>query len=416
MIPTLALLLAPILTPAPDLEIVLYDVAALTGRDRLDSLVAAMETTNAEGGRAALDRYETLHAGVERRATELAASVRELVRPPFDEDRHASVVIDGARLAFVGTAEQHAWLAGVLEAMRTFSGFVDVQGRVLYLPSGLLAEAQIDPVSGSFLSDAQVEKLLRIIAQRGNVDLLSMPRVAFKPLQSASLTALDEIPYIADFALTEVSGEAVLDPVIRTVQEGLTLELRAVPLADGRLAVSCQFDRSVVTRPIRMTSTTYGGKLDAPVTVQVPEVRMLRAEGRFDVWPSETVLLLAPDQEGESQTVVLLRCRRVGAAGDLEETTTIEDELKAIQAALEAFSRLNGGKWPEELEWLVLQDENGRAYLPSPEAIVDPWGRAYVYELPEGGGEPRVSTLGADGAPGGTGEDADISFGGRERQ
>ncbi|PTL79820.1 type II secretion system protein GspG [Vitiosangium sp. GDMCC 1.1324] len=38
---------------------------------------------------------------------------------------------------------------------------------------------------------------------------------------------------------------------------------------------------------------------------------------------------------------------------------------------------------------------------------LDPWGNPYGYELREG--QPRVWSLGADDAPGGEGEDADIS-------
>lgn len=425
MIPTLTFLLAPFVAPAPDLEIVLYDVAALTGRDRLESLVAAMETTNAEGGRAALDRYETLRANVDRRSAELATSIRELARPPLDEELHAVSVLDGGRLAFVGSKEQHVWLRSVLDEMRGFNGFVEVEGRILQLPPGLLTELGIDGASGSFLSDADVERLLRALMDRGDVDLITMPRVTFTPLQSALLTVYDEIPYIADFERTEVSGETVLDPVIRTVQEGLLLELRAVPLADGRIALSCRLEHSKVARPIPKFSTTFDGKLGEPVTVQLPEVQKLLVEGRFDLWPSEHPLLVARDEAGESETAVLLRCTRVDAAGvPVEPLDSIEEhlhrrvtgDLGRIHAALLHFRVNNAGRLPDDLEWLVLEDENGKAYLPSPEAILDPWGRTYRLEVPEGAGSPIVSTFGADGAPGGKGEDADHSFGGRERQ
>ena len=38
----------------------------------------------------------------------------------------------------------------------------------------------------------------------------------------------------------------------------------------------------------------------------------------------------------------------------------------------------------------------------------DPWGRAYKYELPGKNGTYDIYTLGADGVPGGTGENVDI--------
>jgi general secretion pathway protein G len=39
---------------------------------------------------------------------------------------------------------------------------------------------------------------------------------------------------------------------------------------------------------------------------------------------------------------------------------------------------------------------------------MDPWGRPYVYKSPGDHSEVDLSTLGADGQPGGTGENADV--------
>jgi general secretion pathway protein G len=39
---------------------------------------------------------------------------------------------------------------------------------------------------------------------------------------------------------------------------------------------------------------------------------------------------------------------------------------------------------------------------------VDPWGRPYIYKAPGTKGDFDVVSLGRDGRPGGTGEDADI--------
>ncbi len=50
-------------------------------------------------------------------------------------------------------------------------------------------------------------------------------------------------------------------------------------------------------------------------------------------------------------------------------------------------------------------------YLPAP--ALDPWGRPYLYERSGLGGvaqEFQLYTLGADGAPGGTGENADVGW------
>jgi general secretion pathway protein G len=41
--------------------------------------------------------------------------------------------------------------------------------------------------------------------------------------------------------------------------------------------------------------------------------------------------------------------------------------------------------------------------------LIDPWGRPYEYRFPGKKGQPEIFTLGKDGAPGGTGEDQDIT-------
>lgn len=41
----------------------------------------------------------------------------------------------------------------------------------------------------------------------------------------------------------------------------------------------------------------------------------------------------------------------------------------------------------------------------------DPWGRAYVYRVPGTKGDFDLLSLGKDGQPGGTGEDADLGIG-----
>ena len=57
---------------------------------------------------------------------------------------------------------------------------------------------------------------------------------------------------------------------------------------------------------------------------------------------------------------------------------------------------------PGETRW------NG-PYIKTIKDLNDPWGRAFLYRLPGQKSEFEVFTLGRDGAPGGTGEDADIS-------
>jgi general secretion pathway protein G len=91
----------------------------------------------------------------------------------------------------------------------------------------------------------------------------------------------------------------------------------------------------------------------------------------------------------------------------------------AAQAQIELFGvaldnyRLDVGRYPPTEAGLnALQTNPGLDGWDGPylkkEVPQDPWGRDYVYRAPGEHGEYDLISLGADGAPGGDGEDADV--------
>ena len=98
-------------------------------------------------------------------------------------------------------------------------------------------------------------------------------------------------------------------------------------------------------------------------------------------------------------------------------------QIKTFATALETY-RLAHGRYPtteQGLEALVQRPERepvpanypAEGYLSSRVLPQDPWKRAYLYLSPGRGGEGyEVFSLGADGEPGGSGGDADVSSAG----
>jgi general secretion pathway protein G len=105
--------------------------------------------------------------------------------------------------------------------------------------------------------------------------------------------------------------------------------------------------------------------------------------------------------------------QNVGAA----RSSTAKSQIEMLGAALDAY-RLDNGSYPTTQQGLgalwekpsIDPPANWRApYLRKPVPL-DPWGRAYVYVFP---GEQNPTgydliSYGADGQPGGDGENADI--------
>lgn len=86
-------------------------------------------------------------------------------------------------------------------------------------------------------------------------------------------------------------------------------------------------------------------------------------------------------------------------------------DIALLEQALE-FHRLDTGRYPsteEGLAALTRPTATGATIKKLPD---DPWGRPYRYAMPGPDGRAfEISSLGADGEPGGEGPDADIRSG-----
>ena len=109
----------------------------------------------------------------------------------------------------------------------------------------------------------------------------------------------------------------------------------------------------------------------------------------------------------------LVAPRMMGQA-DKAKRTQARAQVESFMTALGAF-KLDTGTYPstdQGLNALRVKPENqpqwAGPYLPK-DIPTDPWGRAYLYKYPgEHGDEPDIISLGADGQPGGDGNNADI--------
>ena len=95
------------------------------------------------------------------------------------------------------------------------------------------------------------------------------------------------------------------------------------------------------------------------------------------------------------------------------KSKTAKIQISEIEQSLDLF-KLDVGRYPTDAEGL-------RALVEKPATAqgwtapylkkglpTDPWGAAYLYRNPGRNGGPDVFSLGADGKPGGDGENADV--------
>jgi len=91
------------------------------------------------------------------------------------------------------------------------------------------------------------------------------------------------------------------------------------------------------------------------------------------------------------------------------QRTTAASQISNLQSALDTY-RLDVGSYPDNLRGLVENDSGSQRwsgpYIRDNEVPLDPWDNAYHYEV--SGRDFTLISYGADGVPGGEGDDADI--------
>jgi general secretion pathway protein G len=90
------------------------------------------------------------------------------------------------------------------------------------------------------------------------------------------------------------------------------------------------------------------------------------------------------------------------------QRTTAQAQMANLATALDTY-RLDLSAYPQSLDGLVENDTTRGAWAGPyiKEVPLDPWGNAYVYSAANN--SFTLQSYGADGAPGGEGDDADLT-------
>jgi general secretion pathway protein G len=140
-------------------------------------------------------------------------------------------------------------------------------------------------------------------------------------------------------------------------------------------------------------------------------------KGKLIAWLAALAITLV----GVAAIVVLLSAwvlpRVVGRSQKARRLTTIV-QMRTLMSALDQYQIDKRGRAPSSEQGLgaLITQPSGTAeperwrgpYLDVDEVPRDGWGNPFEYVALNGGREYRLGSLGADGAPGGLGYDADI--------
>jgi general secretion pathway protein G len=113
--------------------------------------------------------------------------------------------------------------------------------------------------------------------------------------------------------------------------------------------------------------------------------------------------------------IVAIAAPKVIGYLERSKTRAAEIQISQISGALDLY-RLDAGSYPtaeQGLSALIKRPAHVRRwhgpYLNRDDGIIDPWDRPYLYTPPAGDHGPVVYSYGADGKPGGSDQDEDVS-------
>ncbi|MBT6276361.1 MAG: type II secretion system major pseudopilin GspG [Chromatiales bacterium] len=102
---------------------------------------------------------------------------------------------------------------------------------------------------------------------------------------------------------------------------------------------------------------------------------------------------------------------QVFKALDKAQTDAAKAQISSLSTAISQY-RLEVGKFPPDLNALVEQPAGDAKwdgpYLNKKSVPKDPWDNDYVYKHPGDNGDFDLLSYGADGSPGGDGDNADV--------
>ncbi len=174
----------------------------------------------------------------------------------------------------------------------------------------------------SFLSDLEVNLLIRATAADRRATNLSAPRLTFHNGQTANIVIANQIGFVSSLDPVVAESSVAFTPTIDFAQSGVTMEVTGTVSADRRyVTLTIQPSLADVTRPIRTVAVSAavggggdgggdGGGGDGDGTaiatgfIEVPEQEITQIQTTVTVPDKGTVMLGGQRIRGEVQTEV----------------------------------------------------------------------------------------------------------------
>lgn len=153
----------------------------------------------------------------------------------------------------------------------------DIKGRTEHFFENSLGQA-ISTVGGlttqlTFLNDLEVSAILRAVEKSQDFQLINDQMLAVHNTQRANVSVVNQQAYIQDFDVEVAQFQAVADPQINVLIEGVVLDVRPT-IHHDRKTLTLEIQPTVAkVVALRNFSSTLGGNT-SPVEFQLPELQV----------------------------------------------------------------------------------------------------------------------------------------------
>lgn len=124
-----------------------------------------------------------------------------------------------------------------------------------------------------FLDDAEVNMVLRAIEKSSTFELVNSQTLSVNDTQRAYVAVVLQKAYIQDFDVEVAQFQAVADPQVNVLHEGVVLDVRPT-IHENRQYLTLEIQPTVAkVVNVRQISTTLGGNT-SPVNFDLPELEV----------------------------------------------------------------------------------------------------------------------------------------------
>lgn len=250
-----------------------------------------------------------------------------------------------------GAPASHEYTRDFLEAQRNCPVQLRLQMYHVEVPVGYLAKCGIKGASITLNTEVELKELLQRFKKSPGVQTLVAPQVDLLPRTRASISTINQVSYVADYILriVEPGNVEILDPVIEVLEEGLTVDVRAVPVPGGVVQFNVAVNYSKLQRPIPTIKTRIRSGDGDEVDISQPEVDHIKLDSVITL-PQGGAALISSAAPTEGKDFVIILHYAMERTQTSPRVTVLFDVMRKGTYAYRWFPKLNWSDIPALLE------------------------------------------------------------------